>query len=164
MRVPIALIHQVCYPTSYRLPKLQRLVIEKPGVPTPTPHICAASEGYFKNQGGNLNNGDYRYFVGRVNKSDPVAQCRWCREPLMSQSLRKKHKSNKCQEKLTKVFREMLQGRHCATCGKHTTAENWGVPLCLGTCLDSFKFMMTNPLKMAIDKYKVIHNERLTLL
>jgi hypothetical protein len=163
VRVPIALIHQLCYPTSYRLPKQTRLEVKKPVESPTSPAVCKQTIGYFRNQMGNLHHGDYRFFVGRVQKQESIASCRWCREVLMSQSLRKKHKGNKCQEKLGKVYKEALLAKRCVACGVTTEAQHWGVPLCLGECRDNFKFIMTNPLRMLIDKYKVDHNERLTV-
>jgi hypothetical protein len=167
MRVPIAFIQAVCYPTSYRLPKLTRLEVAKPVTPSAVkPHytVPVGSLGYFRNQQGNLDHGEYRFFMGHVNKDDKSGSCRWCREPIMSTILRKKHKNKgqSCQEKLGRVYQQLIQAKTCAVCNKHTLSDHWGVPLCLGECRDTFKFTIPGPLRLAIDKWKVDHNERLT--
>lgn len=167
--VPIALIRQVCYPTSYRLPKLVRLDFKQPSAasahvvhfPVHQSTSTTADFEWAKKafNAGNLPHGDYRFFVGRLDKHNGSGVCRWCRDILYTEKARKEHKGNRCQEKLTRLYRTLLDARHCAVCNRLTHSEHWGIPLCIDSCRNEWKFTLSPQFKMAVDKRKVVLGE-----
>jgi hypothetical protein len=155
LRIPVALIRQVCYPTSYRLPKMAHLVTEKE--PVSEPVRSYANPVYPRLRQvitGNLPNDEYRFFQGTYDENTTTATCRWCREILHSQEARLKHKGD-CKVKLVELYGVLLSARHCIVCNSFTSETYWGIPLCKIDCKDQWKISNSTAFRQAVDRMKM---------
>lgn len=148
-RVPVALIRHVCYPSGYRLPKLQPLEYKweppKPPV-TVVPGFQRAAQGWVSPNTvtnykikGNLSNEEYRFFVGNRQTHLEVSHCRWCAECFTSILSRRAHKTP-CKTLLIDLYRELRDLSRCAVCEKACKRTAWGIPLCGEKCEHEWRF------------------------
>ena len=176
-RVPNSLIRRLCYPTSYRLPKLEYMqyppkpaeMERKSYVPSHVPNrLISAAELMARRASaqldydkGNLKNDEYRFFVGYPVVGSNCSTCRWCQARFDSEDGRKAHKKAECKRKLTDLYTLLLKDRNCVMCENHTAKEYWGVPLCSVTCKNEFRFALSSTMRFEINRLLVKAGERM---
>lgn len=149
MPIPIALIRKICYPAGYRLPKLARLDYTwKP--PQQTPALTQMHAMTPRPILGSLQNDEYRFFIGKSQPGWTVATCRWCGALFYNVDERKKHKAQRCKEKLVKLYARLLSKSCCMACGALTKEEYWGIPLCDISCQNDWRFRLPEPFKVML--------------
>lgn len=182
VRVPNALIRRVCYPTSYRLPKMPpRLEFpkkpeEKPVVPHipvrstfamrgSPPHlvdISGKSPAVVMDYGrGNLPNDEYRFFIGYPAKQSTVSVCRWCTGRFETEAARKAHKESDCKRNLISLYQRLRLDKLCVVCDVKTHREYWGLPLCSDACEQEYRFAVPDSMKFEISRLQAIAGERM---
>lgn len=124
---------------------------------------------------GNLENEDYRFFIGSYNKNEMYSQCRVCLKLLFTKAARKAHGSEYgCCLLLTNTSKALLKTDTCVVCGEHCYAAKWGFHMCMPTktmninqpsCAILWMFFVAQPLylrKAFLDSQKEtdakIHN------
>lgn len=163
-KVPVALIRRLCYPSTYRLPKLKRLMFPRPvsaklmpETPVIVPYsrlvgnrvLPGSSEGVVHN----LPNEDYRIWFGRAHSGWCSATCRWCGAICHTKETRNAHLLNgTCDTHLLAIYRILRKDGNCACCDDRTTKAKWGVPLCSDECVDEWRISLPGVLKFEIGK------------
>jgi hypothetical protein len=97
---------------------------------------------------GNLPSNCYRFWRGQNDKRWGDAFCKWCGHRAWTEAERERHKelgrdeTHNCCQKLTELYKLLLAGRCCVSCGKPTHQQKWGVPLCLasGNCVENWLY------------------------
>lgn len=176
MRVPNSLIRRLCYPTSYRLPRMDHMqyppkpadMERKPYVPAHVPsRLVNPTVQYSRHQEtldfnkGNLKNDEYRFFVGYPATHSTHSTCRWCQARFETEEGRKLHKKAECKRKLTDLYELLLKDSNCVMCENRTPREYWGIPLCNLTCQNEFKFTMSGSMKFEINRVLAKAGERM---
>ena len=159
-RVPDALIRRLCYPSSYRLPKVERLMYpapkDAPRIFSNFPVVRRGSVSTFyperkaleEVQLGNLLNDEYRLFVGRATNVSTWGQCRWCDGHFRNFEARKNHlTSGKCKENLSELYRNVRVATKskpmcCLVCDLQKDSLTWGIPICSISCANKWRFAM----------------------
>lgn len=158
---PIALIRRICYPTSVRLPQRALLGIRVPKkvIPTVVESRFYAARNFGRvgnNRKGNLNNEEYRFFIGKFDSTLVVSTCRWCGDAFYSAKARKDHEGIDCHRALTDLYKKLIALKKCAICQAYCSKTYWGVPLCGDSCQEEWRFTMPDYLK----KYIVVQIEK----
>lgn len=173
LKVPNALIRRLCYPTSYRLPKMEHMqyppkpadTVKKPYVPSHVPtrltQPTVQPSSTLDYEKGNLKNDEYRFFVGYPSTASTHSTCRWCQGRFETETARKAHKKAECKRKLTDLYAVLLKDSNCVMCDNRTPREYWGIPLCSATCRNEFKFTMSQAMKFEINRVLVTSGERM---
>lgn len=109
-----------------------------------------------KESTGNLDNMDYRFWVGALNLGSRFSKCRACPQVCFSDEERKAHmEKTSCTTWLIRAYRLLLTKRICAFCACKTLDEKWGVPLCEDICQHEWRFQDgANSLKAALEETK----------
>lgn len=116
---------------------------------------------------GNLQEAEYRFWIGREYELLPTAYCRACGEEANSPEAREKHKSAETEFKddqsciltLVSAYRRLLQKGKCAVCGLHCyNRQRWGVPICCPECVRKWKFENREWIGLAME---VLHERKL---
>lgn len=104
---------------------------------------------------GNLENDEYRYFMGCKSEHATFAKCRICEQAFVSHLARRGHsKASDCMRTFNIGLNVWLGTKRqtngtllpCAACHKDTLNRKWGIPLCLDTvCMENWKFGITLP-------------------
>lgn len=180
-KVPIALIRHLCYQSSYRLPKLERIQFPEPMLPKPKPYHANRATNLLKIvQGatrpvilipagfpsvdpsivsrGNLPNDEYRYYVGKMSEQYLFATCRFCEAVIGGPVNRKNHETGYCKENLLIIYRLLREKGNCVVCDKKTNYSKWGIPLCTIPCENEWRFSIPGAFKFErqhqLDKLK----------
>lgn len=149
---PIALIRRICYPTSVRLPQRTLLGLKVPKKVIP-PVVQSRFAGYVRGGEtgkGNLHNEEYRFLVGKFDRTLSAATCRWCGDTMYSEKSRKEHQGDNCHRGLTDLYRKLLAIKKCVICNAYCTKTYWGIPLCGDNCQEEWRFTMPEFLKKHI--------------
>jgi len=154
MAVPVALIRQLCYPSGYRLPKLTRLEYKWKPAEAAKPYSVALARVNPTPMQGNLPNDEYRFFVGKYEKTWMASTCRWCGSLFHNVDGRKRHKDAKCKEKLTRLYARILPNKRCVACNAVTTREYWGLPFCSVVCENTWRFTEPPVFRSYLDREK----------
>jgi hypothetical protein len=103
---------------------------------------------------GNLDDAEYRYWVGTREAWSAWAECRCCKKSTYSLEEREKHLKDpsfavggeRCSTRLVNAYKLMLDSEQCLVCkGRRWMAQKWGVPLCSDPrCIDSWRFEKTH--------------------
>jgi hypothetical protein len=89
---------------------------------------------------GNLDENDYRYWIGNRYPGAQYSTCRRCMV-LVHVEQRKEHsKKNDCNLLLVEVFKKLQFDKRCVQCDEVTLFSKWGIPLCDRFCIDDWKF------------------------
>lgn len=95
---------------------------------------------------GNLENWEFRFWIGDKWNANGYATCRCCRAIVFNKAGRDDHKDKfeypNCFVMLTNAYKELLKKGRCLVCREGTMQRNWGVPICAG-CEDAWKFHTT---------------------
>ena len=98
---------------------------------------------------GNLDNTDYRWWVGnRIYHShmNQQAMCRRCRMYLYSPAERMEHKEKftpSCIQALNQAYKLLMDkpDRRCIVCGDRCTTTQWGIPMhSTPSCMNRWRF------------------------
>lgn len=173
MKVPIALIRQVCYPTSYRLPKMSSLAWEKEPVDTPrSPYTVHRTDGFVQVHRssfaerrrdpliweGNLPLEAYRFFTGQFNKESTMSTCRWCGTTFTTHDQREQHGKSTCKPSLVQAYAYLQTIERCGVCNNLTHSTKWGVPLCqptiINNCHNEWKIRMSQATREILAKLR----------
>lgn len=153
-RVPDSLIRRLCYPSSYRLPKLVHLEFPKKVIPVVSAYnrnydaafgrgsrLRAGTDHLQDWQKGNLHKDEYRFWIGAPFIKSNLSTCRWCKAMCYSPLDRKNHTSKGCNPKLITVYGALLREAMCVMCRKPTYGTaSWGVPFCSKTCAEAWRY------------------------
>jgi hypothetical protein len=110
---------------------------------------------------GNLDESEYRFWVGNVLESSGFSECRACHKRVFNKSERIQHKmqvnekNNACTVQLTDAYKILSQANKCVVCHEQTWNRRWGVPICPAVpCIKRFMFETTHwvQLEMALLK------------
>lgn len=99
---------------------------------------------------GNLDDSEYRFWVGSRTKSSEFCSCRACHVFMYTAGERIRHKQvpkgvEPCTVRLTAAYRNLLLGNKCIVCEGATYNAKWGVPLCqMKSCITRFKFEVSH--------------------
>jgi len=93
---------------------------------------------------GNLENSEYRFWIGMREQTSSYSKCRMCDAPANSKKVRLMHqRGGHCTTNLVKIFSLLNeeQPRVCSVCKTPTQKSHWGLPLCDEyNCLVDWKF------------------------
>src|ERR1700744_1386054 len=157
-RVPVSLIRGICYPTSYRLPKISYMPIASE-VKNPSVYVPPTEPRWRRRVseiGTNLPKGDYRFFKGSYRSDSPMATCRWCEMVLSSKEERKKHGKGHCTVRLVSAYKLLLAAEKCAICMAFTKSTTWGIPLCPDRgCREEWKIRGSEYFRGTLEKIRI---------
>lgn len=92
---------------------------------------------------GNLENWQYRYWIGDKDIKSDLSICRCCRQHVVDKHERLKHSSKwNCWKKLEAAYCKLEKSGFCMICAKWTVGMCWGVMLCTPECTDKWKFLI----------------------
>lgn len=97
---------------------------------------------------GNLDHQDYRFYVGRRDRTERFAQCRVCLGVFDDASARRTHgKKTGCFKMLLAALQPSVRRTLCLVCGATTYNCVWGVPLCdqRKNCIVLWSFDIVQP-------------------
>lgn len=149
-------LKQICFPAGMHQPKR----VPFKAIYTPPIGIIHSAWSQFhggndflSNRKGNLDNDEYRLYMGDISPNSKHAQCRICSLSFYNIEDRKAHhKKVGCYQLAVRAYCILLCKGHCVICDKPTKGRKWGVPLCPGeaidTCIDRWKFYMLQPKNM----------------
>lgn len=99
---------------------------------------------------GNLDEAEYRYWIGFPDDCTILAICRACRTQVYGKFERDRHfkdptyavDGDPCSTQLVRCYKRLLTLTHCIVCKKNRyNSERWGVPLCNSAdCEATWKF------------------------
>jgi hypothetical protein len=96
---------------------------------------------------GNLEDSEYRFWVGSVAVSAGFSMCRACHKFVYTKHERIVHKGNvaegaePCTKRLTDAYKLLHPHNKCVVCEEQTFSQRWGVPLCqTRDCIRRFMF------------------------
>lgn len=97
---------------------------------------------------GNLNNEEYRFWIGSPNRISGVAQCRACRKVCHDAFERIAHKDDKtchvggetCNRRLVNAYGMLLAQHKCVVCREQTYQSIYGVPICQKNCIERWRY------------------------
>lgn len=95
---------------------------------------------------GNLQDSDYRIWVGSKTSYETLSMCRRCRDYCYGDKERKAHKEKfpvTCGRYLTDAYKVLLAKtpRRCVVCRQECFTLRWGIPLHhTNSCLDEWKY------------------------
>ena len=109
---------------------------------------------------GNLDDSEYRFWVGCVVETSGFARCRACHKSFDTRADRLKHKivpvgDSQCTIKLVAAYKTLALKNKCLVCQEQTWTKHWGVPLCnTVSCIKRWMFETTHwtPLELEIMK------------
>jgi hypothetical protein len=92
---------------------------------------------------GNLNNAEYRFWIGTQNPASRYAECRLCHEPAYTMLARMKHQQETGHTKALILAYDLLKlDARCLVCDNPTKLEYWGIPICSNSCKLEFAFQL----------------------
>ena len=155
LKVPISLLHQVCYVrSSPRLPK--RRIWDEPKEAV----IDYAARSPVKIVRESTDESDYRYWAlkPRGNNFDYDSVCRACEFNFVGAANRKAHFGRTSCAKLIECAGEFLKlgSKKCLICNAAGSKEKWGVPLCSSTCENVWRLSIPLVFSGAIRKIKTM--------
>lgn len=95
---------------------------------------------------GNLEDSEYRFWVGSRAESAGFAMCRCCHKFVYTKHERITHKQMEggkepCTKRLTDAYKLLHPHNKCVVCEEQTFSQHWGVPLCkTASCIKRFMF------------------------
>jgi hypothetical protein len=99
---------------------------------------------------GNLDNEEYRYWIGTSERDYLFAMCRACRKSKYGKLERQQHfkdpdflvNGDPCTTRLVKAYKKLMDSTLCLVCKeKRWGRSRWGVPLCESSeCIRKWKF------------------------
>lgn len=93
---------------------------------------------------GNLDNMEYRFWIGTRNEQTKFASCRWCRMVTFGPNERTAHNEgphSHCTSKLVKAYGVLNAKGRCVVCdGSCRSRREWGIPICGDKCMEAWKF------------------------
>ena len=146
-------LRQMCFPAGCHQPKREPykyVYVPPKGIIQPYQSYGSFSGFDWKDRKGNLENDEYRLFMGDISKASVRAQCRICFLSMYTKEERKTHpKTTGCYKAAIFAYTVLLAKGNCVVCGKPTKNKKWGIPLCAGetidTCIDRWKFYTLQP-------------------
>ena len=102
--------------------------------------------------GGNLENQDYRFWIGAHDPKVKFSQCKACCLDSWSAEQRLEHKAIGCTKILVAAYKLLLRAMLCVICDAETSNTRWGVPICSPGCEERWKFAATTGTCDALDK------------
>lgn len=109
----------------------------------PRPVSVRVSSVPRRNVAGNLQNSDYRFWIGSPNDYSRMAFCRACGARTWSATDRKKHRDEAgCNDLLVKAYNRFNKWKRCVVCDRECSNRRWGVMLHTG-CIPDFMFDYT---------------------
>lgn len=105
---------------------------------------------------GNLDNWEYRFWIGDRFNYNGYATCRCCAAIVFNKAGRDDHRGRfeypNCFVKLTTAYKEISKRGKCIVCKEGTMRRNWGIPLCGSDCEQRWMFRQT-------EKYVLLETE-----
>lgn len=96
---------------------------------------------------GNLDENEYRYWIGTRSITGQSATCRCCRDTVYSETQRSLHRGTKvvvCKLRLVHAYNFLARTKKCIVCGADNWGcAKWGVPLCSSACITKWRFDFT---------------------
>lgn len=107
---------------------------------------------------GNLDDSEYRFWVGHMAEKAVFSSCRRCYKFCYSAEERLEHKrvpngTDACTIQLVRAYNRLSQKNKCMICSSQSFYRRWGVPLCqVGNCVKRFMFETSHwiPLEMEL--------------
>lgn len=97
---------------------------------------------------GNLDNVDYREFIGMSVQESTYAKCRGCETVIMRLEERGAHRIT-CKPLILSTIRLLIKDRRCVICDRATALHGWGLPLCSDNCKVAWRFGMPASFRQA---------------
>jgi hypothetical protein len=92
---------------------------------------------------GNLNNAEYRFWIGSQNPASRYAECRLCHQPAYTVLARMKHQQDTGHTKALILAYDLLKlDARCLVCDTATAHEYWGIPICSNSCKLEFAYQL----------------------
>lgn len=149
MKVPRALILQVCYPTCHR--PVVKVPFKEPEPPRRSWDSMLPRHYHRNNNSaqapGNIPEDEYKYYAGDRDPSFGRAYCRWCLRWVDTDYLKTHRAQTNCAHMVDIVSALLHKDDLCVVCQKFTKSRRWGVPLCAAdaACVPRFKFEYNFP-------------------
>ena len=114
------------------------------------PGFFSAGQNYTYSEAGNLEDWEYRFWVGMKHQQATYSLCKCCRTVVHGKNDRADHKKHwgetedSCMKRLQEAYKLIKKEGNCVCCKKKTYEEKWGLPLCSRVCQAEWKFSDTN--------------------